>query len=99
MKVLHYKTQMGQPYGSESRKCSRCGIMIWTRLQPLWTDDEAVWKNPPEGFLNCDEEERRKKLARYMEGPIVPCRVEYGPTEPLQVIDELRPAPPKDKPS
>ena len=29
MKVLHYKNDNDQPYGSESRKCDVCGVMIW----------------------------------------------------------------------
>ena len=51
--VLHYKTQDDQPYGSESRKCSECGIMIWGANQPRWTDDHKVWESPPEGSINC----------------------------------------------
>lgn len=43
--VVHYVTQEGQPYGSESRKCDLCGIMVWPRIQgdktPLHTDDRA----------------------------------------------------------
>lgn len=28
-KVLHYQTDAGQPYGSESRKCLQCGVRLW----------------------------------------------------------------------
>lgn len=53
-KTLHFKTQEGQPYGSSSRKCSECGVMLWGQLEePEWTDDRAKWGSPPAGFVNC----------------------------------------------
>ena len=53
--VLHYKTQDGQPYGSESRKCSECGVMLWRPSDGIWTDDKELWREPPPGYLNCCE--------------------------------------------
>jgi|APSaa5957512622_1039677.scaffolds.fasta_scaffold18815_6 hypothetical protein len=55
VKALHYKTQDNQPYGSESRRCSECGIMIWGPSDITWTDDHEAWRNPPEGYINCRE--------------------------------------------
>ena len=57
MTTLHLKTQDNQPYGSERRCCERCGIMIWgASPTPLtWTDDRAVYANPPEGYVSCDK--------------------------------------------
>ena len=47
LEFLHYVTQVGQPFGSESRKCSKCGIMVWPELQrentPRFTDDLTEW--------------------------------------------------------
>lgn len=42
---LHYKTQQGQPYGSESRKCEQCGTMLWGIPGPgvAVTDDFQIW--------------------------------------------------------
>jgi len=55
--VLHFKTQDGQPYGSESRKCSECGVQLWIASDGTWTDDRAQWKDPPKGFVNCRKAE------------------------------------------
>lgn len=45
--ILHYRSQVGQSYGSESRKCSNCGAMVWPAQQgdktPRWTDDLSVY--------------------------------------------------------
>lgn len=46
--ALHLRTQSGQPLGSMSRKCNRCGVMVWPERvgeakTPLWTDDEAEY--------------------------------------------------------
>lgn len=54
-RALHLMTQRGQPYGSERRCCERCGIMIWPHPQPDWTNDEAVYRNPPLGFHPCSK--------------------------------------------
>lgn len=51
--VLHYRTQTMQPYGSESRKCSECGVRLWIPSDGVWTDDHSVWQNPPPGYVNC----------------------------------------------
>lgn len=48
-KVLHLKTQRGQPYGSERRCCEECGRMIWGSSLPpghAWTSDPAVYADP-----------------------------------------------------
>jgi hypothetical protein len=46
--ALHYRTQAGQSYGSISRKCEFCGVMIWPEKTgmntPEWTDNIEVWK-------------------------------------------------------
>lgn len=46
--LLHYRTQQGQPYGSVSRKCEFCGVMIWPEKTgmntPEWTDNMEVWR-------------------------------------------------------
>lgn len=51
---LHYRSQAGQPYGSESRKCDNCGVMIWPAQQrektPRHTDDLSVYNADP---TNC----------------------------------------------
>jgi hypothetical protein len=51
--VLHFKTQAGQPYGSESRKCSRCGRALLSSADGVWTDVADVWADPPLGYVQC----------------------------------------------
>jgi hypothetical protein len=50
--MLHYRTQVGQPMGSESRKCEKCGIMVWPEVDPTieYTEILSVWQNDPN---NC----------------------------------------------
>lgn len=53
---LHLKTQRDQPYGSERRKCEKCGIMIWIGPPSdggQWTDEPSLYANPPEGYEAC----------------------------------------------
>ena len=58
-KILHWRSQANQPYGSVSRKCCMCGIMIWPRLhndkhpEPEWTGSEDTYKDPPDGYIKC----------------------------------------------
>jgi hypothetical protein len=64
-KVLHLKTQNGQPYGSERRCCEICGVMIWNNSLEKnhpghgWTDetssynDRTIW---PE-YARCFDRE------------------------------------------
>lgn len=66
--VLHYRTQEGQPYGSESRKCSECGVRLWIASDGTWTDDHRIWKSPPEGHVNCKE---KRMAAEKKTGPNV----------------------------
>jgi hypothetical protein len=65
--VLHLKTQRNQPYGSERRSCERCGVMIWMAPVPPWTDDEDVYKNPPEGYERCEDAMQRMRDAEAYE--------------------------------
>lgn len=58
--TLHYKTQNDQPYGSESRKCSECGRRLWVPDDGAWTENHAVWKDPPKGFINCRQKRERE---------------------------------------
>jgi len=48
---LHYRTQDGQSYGSESRKCAMCGVMIWPEVQgaktPEHTDNLTEYSQSP----------------------------------------------------
>jgi hypothetical protein len=48
---MHYRTDEGQPYGSESRKCDICGTMIWPAMQgektPAFTEDRAEYEADP----------------------------------------------------
>lgn len=53
--VLHLMTQDGQPYGSARRCCEECGVMIWGRSQPAWTDDRKLYANPPSQYVPCNE--------------------------------------------
>jgi len=62
--VLHLKTQRNQPYGSQRRCCEECGTMIWVGKIPTWTDDPAVYANPPAGYHNCTQETMFKKDQR-----------------------------------
>jgi hypothetical protein len=50
---LHLKTQRGQPYGSVRQCCERCGLML--DANGAWTADEAVYSDPPDPFVRCDE--------------------------------------------
>lgn len=52
--VLHLKTQRDQPYGSERMCCERCGVALVPPEQLPWTADEAIYEDPPEGFVSCD---------------------------------------------
>lgn len=56
--VLHLKTQRDQPYGSERMCCERCGIALIPPEPFPWTADEAIYDNPPEGFVNCGAAKR-----------------------------------------
>ena len=59
MKILHLKTQRGQPYGSTRRCCEMCGAMIWGISLPShhqWTDDpEAFDSAKDHGFIKCTD--------------------------------------------
>lgn len=54
--ILHLHTQDGQPYGSESRKCELCGVMIWGPNPPRWTDQREAFETGeiPAGFMKCN---------------------------------------------
>ena len=54
MKTMHLNTTRGQPYTSESRKCSHCGLGLAYRDKSFWdtqtwTDNEDTWQHPPAG--------------------------------------------------
>lgn len=58
--IVHLVTQRGQPYGSRRLSCERCGE--YGRIAAGsgdnghdWTDDEAVYRNLPDGFVNCQQ--------------------------------------------
>lgn len=55
--MLHFRTQEGQPYGSESRKCNHCGIMIWPEMAdpPPFTTDRETWKRDPNNCQKANE--------------------------------------------
>ncbi|HEY8097442.1 MAG TPA: hypothetical protein VIE65_15300 [Methylobacter sp.] len=69
--VLHYKTQENQPYGSESRKCSRCGTRLWIPADGIWTDCLEVWEDPPIGFKNCSERTIKEKRRWDLLGAVI----------------------------
>lgn len=50
--MLHYRTQAGQTLGSESRKCDKCGAMVWPEMDPTvqYTASEEIWKRSED---NC----------------------------------------------
>lgn len=58
-RVLHLKTQRGQPYGSERRCCEECGVMIWGAKTPEWTADPGIFREPPPGYRRCTDTEQR----------------------------------------
>lgn len=57
--ILHLVTQRNQPYGSVRKCCERCGRAIWLIH---WTDDESLYDEPPDGYVNCREASRQEKL-------------------------------------
>ncbi len=60
-KKLHYNTQYNQPYGSESRMCSKCGIRLWIASDGTWTASLSIWEAPPDGWVNCANKEGSSK--------------------------------------
>jgi len=58
--MLHFRTQEGQPYGSESRKCSWCGVMIWPGMGevPDYTTSEKEWNESPNNCFKAHYKER-----------------------------------------
>jgi hypothetical protein len=42
--VVHVRSQEDQPYGSERRCCSHCGIMLWGESSPPYVDNWTDWR-------------------------------------------------------
>jgi hypothetical protein len=59
--VLHFKSQDGQPYGSERRCCSECGARLWVLSDGEWTDVRAEWETPRDGYVNCRDWKKRQE--------------------------------------
>lgn len=59
IKTLHFRNQSGQPYGSESRKCDRCGTMLLWRDAAYWkqnafVEDAADYHDNHAGHTTCE---------------------------------------------
>jgi len=66
--TLHYKPASGGSGTCQElvppqagRKCSECARRLWIPADGVWTDNHAVWKDPPKGFVNCRQRQERDR--------------------------------------